>query len=162
MEFKMSMDAQLIEHMMNPKNYGTLEGSDTQGIGKNHENGEKVAIYIRVGKNETDPYVEDIRFQAIGCTTTVVAGSMLTEEAKGLNFNGVQNLVEATMKLLDRLPPEDAACSEMVALAIKAAVDTHEKRRSEPDYPVITYNVVNSCVVKDDNTETINNPEEGK
>ena len=158
----MSMDAQLIEHMMNPKNYGTLEGADTQGIGKNPENGEKVAIYIKVGKDENEPYVDDIRFQAIGCTTTVVAGSMLTEEAKGLNFKGVQNLVEATMKLLDRLPPEDAACSEMVALAIKAAVDTYEKRESDPDYPVITYKIVNSCVPKEDNTEAMNSREEGK
>jgi len=158
----MSMDAQLIEHMMNPKNYGTLEGADAQGIGKNPENGEKVAIYIRVGKDEEELYVDDIRFQAIGCTTTVLAGSMLTEEAKGLNFNGVQNLVEATMKLLDRLPPEDAACSEMVALAIKAAVDTYEKRKSDPDYPVITYKVVNSCVPKDDNMKAINNQKEGR
>jgi len=158
----MSMDAQLIEHMMNPKNYGTLEDADTQGIGKNPENGEKVAIYMRVGKDETNPYVEDIRFQAIGCTTTVVAGSMLTEEAKGLNFNGVQNLVEATMKLLDKLPPEDAACSEMVALAIKAAVDTYEKRESDPDYPVITYKILNSCVPKEDNTEATNSQEKGK
>ena len=156
------MDAQLIEHMMNPKNYGALEYSDAQGIGKNPENGEKVAIYIRVGKDEVAPYVEEIRFQAIGCTTTVVAGSMLTEEAKGLNFNGVQNLVEATMKLLDRLPPEDAACSEMVALAIKAAVDTYEKRISDPDYPTITYKIVNSCVVKDDTVEVIANQKEGK
>ena len=156
------MDAQLIEHMMNPKNYGSLENADTQGIGKNPENGEKVAIYIRVGKDEDELYVDDIRFQAIGCTTTVVAGSMLTEEAKGLNFNGVQNLVEATMKLLDRLPPEDAACSEMVALAIKAAVDTYEKRVSDPDYPVITYKIENSCVPKDDNGKTIEDQKEGK
>jgi nitrogen fixation NifU-like protein len=150
----MSMDAQLIEHMMNPKNYGTLEKSDAQGIGKNPENGEKVAIYIRVGKDEDELYVEDIRFQAIGCTTTVVAGSMLTQEAKGLNFNGVYNLVDATMKLLDRLPPEDAACSEMVALAIKAAVDTYKKREDDPEYPVVTYKVENSCVPKDENSET--------
>ena len=146
----MTMDAQLIEHMMNPKNYGTLEGTDVQGIGKNPENGEKVVIYLRVGKDENQPYVEDIRFQAIGCTTTVVAGSMLTEEAKGLNFNGIKNLVDATMKLLDKLPSEDAACSEMVALAIKASVDTYEKRQTDPDYPVITYKVSNSCVPKEE------------
>ncbi|WP_295419790.1 iron-sulfur cluster assembly scaffold protein [Sulfurovum sp.] len=146
----MNMDAQLIEHMMNPKNYGTLESADVQGIGKNPENGEKVAIYLKVGKDEDQPYVEDIRFQAIGCTTTVVAGSMLTEEAKDLNFNGVRNLIDATMKLLDRLPSEDAACSEMVALAIKAAVDTYEKRQGDPDYPIITYKVVNSCVPKEE------------
>jgi len=146
----MSMDKQLIEHMMNPKNYGTLEGTDAQGIGKNPENGEKVAIYIRVGKDEEEPYVADIRFQAIGCTTTVVAGSMLTEEAKGLNFNGIYNLVDATMKILDKLPPEDAACSEMVALAIKAAVDTYVKRQDDATYPAITYQIANSCVPKEE------------
>jgi len=146
----MSMDAQLIEHMMEPKNYGSLERADAEGIGKNPENGEKVAIYIRVGKDEEQPYISDIKFQAIGCTTTVVAGSMLTSETKGLNLNGVYNLVEATMNLLDRLPPEDAACSEMVALAIKAAVDTYKEKQVDSQYPPITYIVKNSCVVKED------------
>ncbi len=149
----MTVDAQLIEHMMNPKNYGSMESADTQGIGKNPENGEKVAIYIRVGKDEEQPYVQDIRFQAIGCTTTVVAGSMLTEEAKGLHFKGIEDLVKATMNFLDQVPPEDAACSEMVALAIKAAIDTYIKRQEEADYPVITYTVSNSCVPKEENSE---------
>ena len=144
------MDAQLIEHMMNPKNYGPLEGADAQGIGKNPDNGEKVAVAIKVGKDEDEPYVDDIRFQAIGCTTTVVAGSMLTEEAKGLHFKGVYDLVDATMGFLDKLPSEEAACSEMVALAIKAAVDTYEKRLKDADYPVITYKVVHSCVPKEE------------
>ena len=149
----MTMDAQLIEHMMNPKNYGSLESADAEGIGKNPDNGEKVAIYIRVSTDEADPYIDEIRFQAIGCTTTVVAGSMLTQEAKGLNISGVYNLVDATMNLLDRLPPEDAACSEMVALAIKAAVDTYEKRKVESDYPPITYQIKNSCEPKESNTQ---------
>ncbi len=149
----MSMDNKLIEHMMEPQNYGTLERADAEGIGKNPENGEKVAVYIRVATDEDEPYVSDMKFQAIGCTTTVVAGSMLTTEAKGLNLNGVYNLVEATLKLLDKLPPEDAACSEMVALAIKAAVDTYKYRIDDPDYPAVTYKVTNSCVVKDENIE---------
>jgi len=149
----MSMDAQLIEHMMNPKNYGTLVGSNTEGIGKNPENGEKVAVYLRVGTDDDGAYIEDISFQAIGCTTTVVSGSMITEEARELNINGVRNLIEATMKLLDRLPEEDAACSEMVALALGAAVDTYEKRIEDPDFPVITYTVSNSCVPREENLE---------
>jgi nitrogen fixation NifU-like protein len=145
----MTVDTQLVEHMMNPKNYGTLEASDTQGIGKNPENGEKVVVYMRIGEEEESPYVADIRFQAIGCATTVVAGSMLTEEAKGLNFKGIAHLIEATMQLLERVPEEDAACSEMVALAIQAAIDTYMKRKEEPDYPVITYKVARSCVPKE-------------
>lgn len=146
----MVVDDQLIEHMMSPKNYGSMENSDVEGIGKNPDNGEKVAVYLKIGKDEDEPYIEDISFQAIGCTTTIVAGSMLTEEAKELNLNGAKNLVNATLNLLTKLPPEEAACSEMVALAIRAAVDTYEKRQNEADYPVITYNVTQSCMPKEE------------
>jgi nitrogen fixation NifU-like protein len=57
------------------------------------------------------------------------------------------------MQLLDKLPPEDAACSEMVALAIKAAVDTYEKRKEEEDYPPITYQVTNDCTPKEESVD---------
>ena len=149
----MSVDVQLIEHMMNPKNYGTLDDSNTQGMGKNPENGEKVAIYMRIANDEEEPYVDEIRFQAIGCTTTVVAGSMLTEEAKGLNLKGVSNLVEATMGFLDKLPPEEAACSEMVAMALKAAINTYKERLIDPEYPMLTYKISNNCEPKEESNE---------
>jgi len=149
----MSMDAMVLDHMMNPKNYGTLPTANAEGMGKNPENGEKVAIYIHVKEDEVKPYIDEIAFQAIGCTTTIVAGSMLTEEAKGLTLDGARNLVEATMQLLEKLPPEDAACSEMVALAIKAAVDTYEKRKEEGDYPPITYQVTHNCTPKEEEND---------
>jgi len=146
----MSMDAMVLDHMMNPKNYGTLPLANAEGMGKNPQNGEKVVIYIHVKEDEIKPYIDQIAFQAIGCTTTIVAGSMLTEEAKGLTLDGAKNLVEATMQLLEKLPPEDAACSEMVALAIKAAVDTYEARKEDPNYPPITYQVTNDCTPKEE------------
>jgi len=152
----MSMDAMLIEHMMNPKNYGTLPSANAEGIGKNPQNGEKVALYIHVKEDEEKPYIDEVMFQAIGCTTTIVAGSMLTEEAKGLTLDGARNLVEATLQLLEKLPPEDAACSEMVALAIKAAVDTYDKRKAEgEDYPPITYQITGDCMPKEEETDEI-------
>lgn len=146
-----NVDAQLIEHMMEPKNYGSMADADSEGIGKNPENGEKVVIYLKVIEKNGEQSIEDIRFQAIGCTTTVVAGSMLTEEAKGLSFERAGELIEMTMKLLENVPPEDAACTEMVALALKAAMDTNEKRREDADYHAITYQIVNSCAPKEEN-----------
>ncbi len=148
----MEMDAMVLEHMMNPKNYGSLPTANAEGMGKNPQNGEKVAVYIHVKEDEEKPYIDDIRFQAIACSTTVVAGSMLTEEAKGLTLDGAKNLVNATMQLLEKLPPEDAACSEMVALAIQAAVDTYEKRKSDAESPSITYQIGGTCTPKEENT----------
>ena len=146
----MNVDAQLIEHMMEPKNYGSMPDADSEGIGKNPENGEKVAIYLRVDRENGEPTIEDIRFQAIGCTTTVVAGSMITEEAKGLSFERAGELIDMTMKMLDNVPPEDAACSEMVVLALRAAMDTYTKRIDDRDYPAATYQISNTCTPKEE------------
>lgn len=141
----MDANAQLIEHMMNPKNYGSMEDANAQGIGKNPENGEKVLIHLNVVEKAGVPFIEDIKFQAIGCTTTVVAGSIITTEAKSVDFDRAENIIAYTLGMLDQVPPEEAACSEMVAVALKAAMDVYLKRKEEPDYPMISYLIQKSC-----------------
>ncbi|NOZ90513.1 MAG: iron-sulfur cluster assembly scaffold protein [Epsilonproteobacteria bacterium] len=152
----MNADAQLMEHMMNPQNYGEIENSDATGIGKNPLNGEKVVIYLKV-KEGDDPIIEDIKFQAIGCTTTIVAGSIITSEAKGVTFSRAEELIAITLGMLDNVPPEDAACSEMVALALKAAMDTYLARQKDSDFPMISYKITTDCTPKGemDNESTI-------
>ena len=148
----MTADALVMEHMMNPKNYGKMEESDSVGMGKNPQNGEKVAIYLKV-KEEEDPIIEDISFQAIGCTTTIVAGSLITEEAKGIHFSRAEELVSATLGLLENQTPEDAACTEMVALALKASLDTYRERQKDSDFPMISYHIKTDCTPKEETTD---------
>ena len=142
------VDAELIEHMSNPKNYGTLENADAIGIGENPENGEKVIIHLHVTEQEGEPFIEDIRFQAIGCMTTVVAGSVITQEAKGITFAIGEQLIAVTLGMLENVPSEEAACSEMVALSLKAAMDTYTHKQSNPDFGTVTYQIENSCIVE--------------
>jgi len=146
----MTADARLIEHMMNPRNYGKMEDSDSLGMGKNPQNGEKVAIFLKV-KKEDDPVIEEISFQAIGCSTTIVAGSLITDEAKGMHFSRAEELVSATLGMLDQQTPEDAACTEMVALALKASLDTYVERQKDSDFPMISYHVSTDCTPKEEN-----------
>jgi nitrogen fixation NifU-like protein len=145
----MNADAQLMEHMMNPQNYGEMRDSDAIGIGKNPLNGEKVAIYLKVKKGD-DLVIEDIAFQAIGCTTTVVAGSIITSEAKGVTFRRAEELISVTLGMLDNIPPEDAACSEMVALALQASMDTYLEREKDSDFPMISYIIKTDCTPKEE------------
>ena len=142
---ELNVDRELIEHMMEPKNYGSMSKPDSEGIGKNPANGEKVVIYLVVDKGANVPKITDIRYQAIGCSTTIVAGSMLTEEAKGLDFAEVESLITATQKVLESVPLEDAVCTQMVILALQAAMQTYEKRQESADYPAITLYVENNC-----------------
>ena len=145
----MNADAQLMEHMMNPKNYGEMINSDATGMGKNPQNGEKVAIYIKV-REEDEPIIEDIKFQAIGCTTTIVAGSIITTEAKGVSFSRARELISVTLGMLDNQTPEDAACTEMVVLALQASMDTYLERKKDKDFPMISYIIKTDCTPKEE------------
>ena len=140
------MDNQILEHLMNPKNYGPLDDKDGEGIGKNPTNGEKVAIYFKL----EDDKIKNIKFQAIGCSTTIVTGSIFTESAKNQTLQELENMYKYLLKSVEKLPPEEAACSEMVAIATKAAIDTYNKRKMDKDYPTITYFIEKSCEVENE------------
>jgi len=151
----MTADAILVEHMMNPKNYGKLEEPDATGMGKNPQNGEKVAIYLQVEKQD-DPLITDISFQAIGCTTTIVAGSIVTSEARDIHFSRAEELVSTTLGMLENQSPEDAACTEMVALALKAALDTYREKQKDPEFSMISYHITTDCTPQEEK------PQEGE
>ncbi len=144
------LDQEIIDHMANPKNYGSMEQADAIGIGENPDNGEKVIISLRVNEEKGTPIIEDIKFQAIGCMTTVVAGSIITGEAKGIDFETGKELISVTLGMLDGVPAEEAACSEMVAVSLQAAMDTYNAKKANPDHGTITYKIENTCVVKED------------
>ena len=145
----MTADEILVEHMMNPQNYGKIEDADATGMGKNPQNGEKVAIYLKV-EAEDDPLITDIAFQAIGCTTTVVAGSIVTSEAKNIHFTRAEELVSTTLGMLENQSPEDAACTEMVALALKAALDTYAEKQKDPEFTMLSYHIQTDCTPKEE------------
>jgi nitrogen fixation NifU-like protein len=153
----MEVDRELVEHMANPHNYGSLEDPDAIGIGENPENGEKVIIYLKVEEENGTPRIEEIRFQAIACMTTVVAGSIITKEAEKIDFPTAEELIAVTLGMLENYPPEEAACSEMVAVALKAAMDTYEAKKSDPEIPAIVYKIEQSCT-----PEPVPNPLETK
>jgi len=148
-----ALDQEIIDHMANPRNYGTLEQADAIGIGENPDNGEKVIIHLRVNEEGEQPVIEDIKFQAIGCMTTVVAGSIITGEAKGIDFDTGRELIGVTLGMLDGVPPEEAACSEMVALSLQAAMDTYNQKKENPDFGTITYKIENTCAIPEEEAQ---------
>ncbi len=146
----MQFDNEIIEHMANPNNYGSIEEADAIGIGENPQNGEKVIIYLKVSGDSTNPTIEDIKFQAIACMTTVVAGSIITGEAKGIDFDMGEQLISVTLGMLDNVPPEEAACSEMVALALKGAMDNYRLKQEGKESAGVVYKIENSCTISEE------------
>ena len=139
------VDSELIGHMSNPNNYGRIENASSIGIGENPENGEKVIIYINVEDKDGKSFISDIKFEAIACMTTVVAGSIITQEAKEITFDTAEELIAVTLGMLEHVPPEQAACSEMVAVALKAAMDGYNLSKESGKKDTLIYKIEQSC-----------------
>ena len=140
-----AVDDEIINHMANPNNYGRIENPSSIGIGENPLNGEKVIIYIDVEKEDESYKIKDIAFEAIACMTTVVAGSIITGEAKGVTFEMAQDLISVTLGMLENVEPEQAACSEMVAVALKAAIDGYLLSQESGKKETLIYKIEQSC-----------------
>lgn len=114
-----------IDHMMNPRNYGKLDTFDAKGIGKNPHNNELVEMYLQVNEE----ILEGINFQAIGCMSTIVTGSIFTDMIKGETLSEAESVMEDFLKGLENAPPETKACGEMVAKGFLAALVNLAHRR---------------------------------
>ncbi len=135
-----------IDHMMNPRNYGKLESPSALGIGKNPNNGELVELYLKVG----DDKIEDIRFQAIGCMSTIVTGSIFTDMIKGETIAEAEDVVEDFLGRIKNAPPEQRACAEMVAKAFMAALLNLEERKSGKEVESYTLMISEDCVTDEE------------
>jgi len=136
-----------IDHMMNPRNYGTIEAYSGKGIGKNPNNNELVELYLLVDEEDN---IKDIKFQAIGCMSTTVTGSIFTDIVKGESLAEAEDVADEFLKKLEFAPKEDRACAEMVAKAFMAAqvnVGHRKEGKKEAEY---TLHISEDCVVPDE------------
>jgi nitrogen fixation NifU-like protein len=140
-----TVDNELIHHMSNPNNYGRLEDADSIGIGENPQNGEKVIIYIKVKKGDEGFIIDEIAFEAIACMTTVVAGSIITQEAKGITFEKAEELMAVTLGMIEDVPAEQAVCTELVVVALRASIDGFLRTLESGERETLIYKVEQTC-----------------
>ncbi len=136
-----------IDHMMHPRNYGAMEDADAKGVGQNPYNNELVEIYLKLSSDEI---IEDIKFQAIGCMSTIVIGSIFTDMIKGETLQEADDVADEFLKKMESAPPEERACGEMVAKGFMAAErNFYHRQKGEPESEYIML-ISNDCVVEDE------------
>ena len=135
-----------IDHMMNPRNYGEMENYSGKGIGKNPNNNELVELYLLVDDKQV---IQDIKFQAIGCMSTAVTGSIFTDIVKGENLAEADDVADEFLKKVETAPIEQRACAEMVAKAFMAAEVNYHHRQEGKEEKEYTLLISEDCVVDD-------------
>lgn len=118
----------VIEHIREPRNVGSMANADGHAM-ITGPCGDTMSIWLRV----RDGVVTQASFWTDGCGTTVAAGSMATELAKGKR--AAQALTISQQEVLDALGglPEDSVhCAHLAANTMRAAVRDYLNSRNEP------------------------------
>lgn len=115
---------EILDHMMNPRNYGNLEDLNCAGVAYDEQTNEFVSMYMKI-QNER---IEKISFGTNGCTDTVVAGSIFTEMIKNDSLENAQRAIDKMMEKLQNAPEQLRICSSMVLLSCEACIQNHRNR----------------------------------
>jgi nitrogen fixation NifU-like protein len=117
-----------IDHFLNPRNLGEIPAPD--GFGKvTGPCGDTVEISLKVG----DDRIMNAFFWTDGCGTTIAAGSMATELAKGKSVSQAMKITQQdVLDALGGLPEDSVHCALLATNTLKEAVKDYLAYKNEP------------------------------
>ena len=138
-----------MDHFANPRNVGVMEDADGVGEVGNMRCGDVMKVYIKVGKRSkyrgpsteenvsarnselgTEDFIEDIKFQTLGCAAAIASSSMMTELVKGKTIADVAKVSKDDInKELGILPKQKYHCSILSADAIQKAIEDYKRKQ---------------------------------
>lgn len=116
----MEYSEKVLDHFVNPRNVGELEGANGVGEVGNVKCGDIMKIYLQVDENEV---IQDVKFKTFGCGAAIATSSMATEMVKGKTITEALQLTnKAVAEALDGLPPVKMHCSVLAEEALRSAI----------------------------------------
>ena len=110
----------VMDHFMNPRNVGEIEGASGVGTVGNAKCGDIMRIYLDIDYNQV---VRDAKFKTFGCGAAIATSSMATELIIGKTVQEALELTnKAVMDALGGLPPVKVHCSLLAEQAVHAAL----------------------------------------
>jgi len=118
----------VVDHAMNPRNLGSMTYAD--GFAKvTGPCGDTMEVWISV-KNDI---INGASFTTDGCSTTIAAGSVVTELARGKNIRQAQRISQKdVLEALGGLPDESKHCALLASNTLKKAVKDYLAFENEP------------------------------
>lgn len=118
----------VIDHAQNPRNVGSI--NDADGFASiTRPCGDTMEIWLKV-QNDT---IKQATFWTDGCGTSIAAGSMVTELAKGKTIaNALRISQQDVLDALGGLPEESIHCALLAANTVKEATKDYLAMKNEP------------------------------
>ena len=117
----------VMDHFMNPRNVGEIDGADGVGEVGNPACGDMMRLYLKIEEGR----VRDAKFRTFGCGAAIASSSMLTEMIKGKTVDEARAITnQMVAEALDGLPAVKIHCSVMAEQAVKSALDDFAKKQA--------------------------------
>ena len=133
---------EILEHMMDPKNYGHIQNPSCVGMGVDTKTGEFALIYLDLDEKEI---IKDIKFGCNACQDTVVAGSLFTEMVKGESLEYAKEAAKRLTEKIKNAPPKQQACSLMIIKGFEAALLHKMAKENGEEIDVCSLELNESC-----------------
>ena len=135
------MNPEVLEHLMNPKNYGKLDDADGVGVALDEKTKEYVIFYTKLDGDT----IKDVKFATNGCQDTVVIGSMFTQMIKGNDTEYANTAVQKMHDKLGNLSAQQQICADIVFTAFIASFENYENRQNGADEELHVLKMKESC-----------------
>jgi nitrogen fixation NifU-like protein len=117
----------VMDHFMNPRNVGEIDGADGVGEVGNPACGDMMRLFLKIDGGK----VVDAKFRTFGCGAAIASSSMLTEMIKGKTVEEARAISnQHVADALDGLPAVKIHCSVMAEQAVKSALDDYDKKHA--------------------------------
>jgi len=135
----MQYSNKVINHFKNPKNQGVIKDADAIGEEGNPVCGDVMKIYLKIGlkkaqkglKGQEVGFIEDIKFETLGCAAAIAVSSALTQMAKGKTLEEALKIKkDDIVESLGGLPPAKVHCSMLGVDALKKAIGNYKSRNT--------------------------------
>ena len=135
------MNPEILEHLMDPKNYGKLDEPSCVGVAMDEKTKEYVIFYTLLKDNT----IQDVRFATNGCQDTVVIGSMFTEMIKENNLEYANKAVDKITAKLGNLSAQQQICADIVFSAFMASLQNFKNRQNGAEEELHLFKMKESC-----------------
>lgn len=136
-----TVDAETLDHIMEPKNYGKLEDANCVGVALD----EKTKEYVVFNALLDDDNIKDVKFATNGCQDTVIVGSMFTDMIKGNNLEYANTAIQKIIQKLGALTAEQRVCADIVFTAFIASVKNFKNKQNGADEELHVLKMKESC-----------------
>lgn len=118
----------VIDHAMNPRNAGTIANADGYGKVKG-SCGDTMELWLKVN----NVVITNATFMTDGCGTSIAAGSIMTEMARGKNVaEAIKISQQDILNELGGLPEESEHCALLASNTLKQAILDYMALQREP------------------------------